>query len=104
MSNHLKGEVTFEAKGESWKLAYPINSIIALEDALGVKVDALDQSIRTVRTVFWAGLLAHNEVSEHEAGELIDAIGLPKAAELTGAAFTQAFPGEIGRASCRERV
>jgi hypothetical protein len=49
--------------------------------------------LKSLRTVFYCGLLDHQEgVTQRQAGDLIDAIGLDKAGPLLGEAFTAAFP------------
>lgn len=110
MSNSLKGEVSFEAYGDTYTLAFPINSLIKLEERLGCGIVQIgDQlnggaSMGTIRALFWAGLIAHHNLSEDEAGDLIDEVGLAEAAELAGKSLTLSMPGAGGaKSSPRQR-
>lgn len=95
MANPHKGEVTFEAKGETWTLRYNTNVICSLEDELDMGIEDILERLQDsprmsrVRTVFRYGL---GDVSEELAGDLIDEIGIRRAANMFGEAFKRAFP------------
>lgn len=105
MANPLKGEVQFTAGEHSFTLAFPINSIIALEDRLGFGVTQLGNQMQDgarmgmIRTMFWAGLIAHHDVSEEDAGDLIDLVGITESADLVGRALALAMPSKGGAKS-----
>lgn len=101
MANPHRGEVTFEADGKQWTLAYSINALCVLEDALGMGIGEVVERfgnvqklrLNTVRAVLWAGLNDHHpEVSLKQAGELIADMTLPTSIDLLGRAFSLAFP------------
>lgn len=108
MSNPLKGEITFTADGENYTLAFTINALCALEERLGIGVSEIGEklggkvSIGTLRAVFWAGLLAHHDLSEEAAGDIITSVGAARAGELIGQGFAAAFP-EAGKSTGRPR-
>jgi tail tube GTA-gp10-like protein len=107
MANPVKGEVEFALGKKVYTLKFSTNAMCELETALGGNVvelahsmsDPAKMSIRTIRTVFWAGLRDHHEaVSEHEAGRLMDDLGLVEASQLIAKAFSLAFPTEAAPA------
>jgi len=110
MSNPLKGEVTFDAQGETYTLAFPINSLIALEERLGCGIVNIGDQLNagatmgTIRALFWAGLIANHNLTEADAGELMDEIGLAEAATLAGQSLSQSMPSAGGgKSSARPR-
>lgn len=96
-ANPHKGEVEFEARGETWTLRYSTNAICALEDDLDMGVEDIIERLQgsprmsLVRAVFRAGL---GDVSAETAGDLVDAVGFARAAGLIGEAFERAFPND----------
>lgn len=105
MANPHKGEVSFQAGDETFTLRFSANALAELEDALDksvMEIADLMQSekglrIKTLRTIFWAGLLDHHEgVTEKRAGDIISDIGMGEAAEIIGRAFAAAFPAADG--------
>ncbi|MFC5371398.1 hypothetical protein ACFPIF_02465 [Brevundimonas faecalis] len=102
MANPLKGEVQFTAGENSYTLAFPINSIITLEEHLGFGVTQLGVQMQDgarmgmIRTMFWAGLIAHHHVSEEDTGEIIDLVGITESADLVGRALALAMPSARG--------
>ena len=112
MANPIKGEVGFEADGEAYTLSFGINALCSLEDALGMSVQKVGAELqadglklKTLRTVFWAGLQdRHEGVTEREAGDLMDGLGAGEVATLVVRAFAAAFPpAEVGRAKAGPR-
>jgi hypothetical protein len=101
MANPHKGEVEFTLGKKVYTLKFSTNAMCEMETALGGNVvelasmmaDPSKLSIRTIRTVFWAGLRDHHEaVTEVEAGRLMDDLGLVEASQMIAKAFTLAFP------------
>lgn len=112
MANPVKGEVAFEAAGRPYTLSFSVNALCELEEALGLSVARISEvmgddnsvSLRNVRALVWAGLRDHHpEVTQVEAGRLIDAVGIAEAVGLVGRAFMLAFPQEDARGSDARR-
>lgn len=108
MANRHRGEVSFAAGGETYTLRYSANALAELEDALDKSVGEIVElmqsqkglRIKTVRTIFRAGLLdRHPDITDQQAGDIISDVGLGEAANLLGRAFTAAFPPVEGGAS-----
>lgn len=90
---------------KTFTLRFTTNSLCELEEAVGSDFSAVierfgdekRQSIKFLRNVFWAGLREnHPDVTTKRAGQIIDEIGMTRAGELIGQAFTRAFPPEAG--------
>lgn len=99
MANSLKGEVAFEALGATHMLCFDFNALVELEDALeGADPAELARvtkgKMRTLRTVFWAGLRPTNglRLTQDQAGDLISDIGAERAGDLIAEAFRLAQP------------
>jgi len=94
----MKGEVGFTAGDMAYTLAFTINALCALEDRLGIGVAEVgaqmgeNMRISTLRTVFWAGLQAHHDATEEQAGDIITQVGAGEAGQLIAKAFAAAFP------------
>ncbi|HEU0045079.1 hypothetical protein [Sphingomonas sp.] len=103
-ANPIKGEV----KLGNHTLLFDFNALCAVEEAFGGRslADVLggmgdgNVSLRTFRTLVWAGLQAHHEgTSEQVAGNIIDDIGGPQAAaDALTVAFGAAMPEASGEA------
>lgn len=102
-ANPLKGEVAFPANPDvvgfeaGGILVLDFNALCALEEELGEKIEEIGAqaltSPRMMRTVFRIGLEArHGGIEEADAGRLIQAIGMDKAALLAMKAFELSFP------------
>ena len=107
MANKQKGEVKFVAAGQHYVLRFSNNALCELEDATGrgaleVAADlqgAGDDNtkirFKTVRTLFWAGLTDHHpDLTEKDAGNILQDLGLEKAFPLIGEAFQLVFGGD----------
>ena len=101
MVNKYKGEVAVEnANGEIFILCYPVNSIVALEELTGKDFMTLTRelssgqfSIKVVRQIVWAGLLAkHPQVKEKDAGDLMNDVGINNMLAKISESFEKAFP------------
>ena len=93
----LKGEQEVQAGGRTFRLAFPINAIIALEEAMGETVDEIGARVvegmtaRDLRTIFWHGLKTRPpDLTEAEAGEIVGEVGLGAAAVAVVKAFVAA--------------
>lgn len=103
MTNGVKGEVSLAAGGETYRMQFSVNGLVALEDALGVGVTDLGAQmqaprIRVLRTLVWAALQEHHpDVDEAEAGRIMTAAGglavTPKILEAFRLAFPEAAKG-----------
>lgn len=107
MSMTTKGEIRFSAGEDNYVLIFSINALVTLERELGIGVaevgSQLGQSLRisTLRTIFWAGLIQHHNLSEEQAGDVIQQIGATKAGQLIAEAFAAAFPEATKGGSAR---
>lgn len=77
MANRHRGEVEVELDGETHKLRFTLNALAEVEDRLNLAsiADILETikalSVRTLRTLLWAGLLHEQpELTEREVGEM----------------------------------
>lgn len=77
MGNKQRGLVDVTLDGETHQLRYTLNALAEIEERL--KLESISQildtlralSMRTLRTLLWAGLIhARPELTEHEVGEL----------------------------------
>lgn len=91
-----KTEVPFEWDGTSYRLVFDINALCAFEDLTGLSVDALigqRHKVNILRASMWAGLREHHAgMNVKSVGDLIFAMGAPKARELVDEAVSKAFP------------
>lgn len=98
--NSVKGEVSFNAGGQIFYLAFSTNALIALEERLDKTVAEIgamfEQPLRLahLRILLWAGLSDNHDLPELEAGRLMDDVGIDKIGELIGRAFVLAFPND----------
>jgi hypothetical protein len=114
MSNAYKGEIEFEAEGKTYILQFNAEALIALEEKLDKGIIKItremerwatnpeDVRLGTVRTIWWAGLHAHQpELTLADASALIFALdgGFAKAVELIGEGFSKGFPAPGSRST-----
>lgn len=102
----IRGAVRVEGEaGAVYTLAFPTNSICALEErtnesalTLFARLDGTAPIRFTdLRLIVWAGMIAHHpEITEDGAGAAIDAVGVAGMVEALGQAITAAFPAETG--------
>lgn len=96
MSANIKGEVPFEAIGETFRLVLDFNALCDLEGELPGLMDGSVEikSPRAIRSVFAAGLARHHpEITVTVAGDIIQSIGIERAGELVASAFSASFGG-----------
>jgi hypothetical protein len=100
MGNPLKGAVRFDRDGHPEYLSYSAEALYHLERELGEKTMNLialfqDQEkfdMKTLRTVFWAGLLdTHPELELEDVGPFFRCLGAIEAMTLVSRAVTGAF-------------
>jgi hypothetical protein len=107
------GVVSFEADGQTFRLQMSINALIALEGAVGDQTEIralLDHSgksgeatLSTLRAAIWAGLTdAHPHLTQADAGNLIQHLGLERAGSLLVQALVAAFPSADPTANPRK--
>lgn len=102
MANPHRGEVTLEAGGATYRLAYTTNAMCELEDATGEPlariVDRLNDpanppGVKTLRLLLWAALIEHQDgMTVKDAGGICDAIGMTEVGDVIGRALAAAFP------------
>ena len=77
-----------------------VNSMLRLKRELGVdllKVEGKDfQDLLTLRDAFWCGLIQEDaSLTPEQAGDLMDGIGLTKAAEIVGQGLERMVAREV---------
>lgn len=101
MANRERGEVSFEASGQTWTLKVGTNTMCDLEEQTGKAIAEIGEllgskqggRITLMRQVFCAALQSYHEgLSPKDCGDLIDQIGMVAAAQKIGEAFQAAFP------------
>ena len=102
MANAVKGEVTLEAGGETYRLAYTTNAMCELEDATGEPLgkiveqlgdDANPPGVKTLRLLLWGALIEHQEdMTIKQTGRICDDIGMSAVGDVIGKALQAAFP------------
>lgn len=93
MTNPVKGEVSFEARGQTFTFKFGTNAQILIETKTGMTMTRFlnerfeNLGAADVRLIFWAGLFRQHQLTEDEVGDLIDEVGPTRVAEI----FTEAF-------------
>lgn len=106
MANPVRGEVAFEVEGQGYVLLLDFNALCDLEGVVPGLMDGatVNMTPTAIRAVFHAGLQdRHAGLSLREAGGLIQALGVERAAELVKAAFEASFPKAGGEGAKRPR-
>src|SRR3546814_1678827 len=99
MANAVKGEASLKAGDKEYTLVMSVNALCEAEDVLGMATDEIlaryssGLSVKLLRGLIWAALQTNHPCTVDEAGEIIEAAGVP-----------YVKPAKIGRASCGERV
>lgn len=102
----MRKAITFTAGINTHHMRYSVNSLIELEDKLKQPMFEIFKAategrvrLRDIRTLVWAGLIHENkQLTEQEAGEIIDEVGFNNVVELVGMAMAEAFPKVQGAA------
>lgn len=100
MANKVKGEVGFKVDGQDYTLLLDLNALCEAEDHVPGIMDgglASMKSIKAIRAVFWSGLQGHHpDVTLIKAGQIMQALGVPKAGQLIGEAMSAAWGDNKG--------
>jgi hypothetical protein len=105
MANKERGEVSFEAGGQTWTMKIGTGAMCAIEAETGKGISEVGQelgsektaSLTLMRAVFWGSLQQHHEgTTIRDCNDLIDELGVPRVGELIGEAFQLAFPKKEG--------
>lgn len=105
MANKQRGEISFEANGQTWTMKVGTHAMCEIEDATGKTIAEIGNlmgntktaSMKLLRAVFWGSLQHHHEgISMKDAADLIDEIGADVAGQKIGEAFSIAFPKSKG--------
>ena len=102
MANRIKGEVEFQATSGDYTLLLDFNALCDLEDDFPGLMDGTAdiKSPKAIRRVFHAGLAEyHPDLSERDAGAIIQDLGLDRAATLIKESFEASFPAPKGGAA-----
>jgi len=112
MTNPLRGHIDLAAGDTTLTLRFSVNAIVAVEDALDVPIvkvadlftDVENLRIGKLRTLFRCALVdTHPELTDEQAGELMEVAGMEKSASALGRAFATAFP-EVAAGAKRPQV
>jgi hypothetical protein len=101
MTNPLKGEVYFEARGETFtfKLGTNAQALIEAKTKLSwgkfIKAKFEDLGAADARLIFWAGLFRQHQMTEEDVGDLMDELGQTRVAEI----FLEAFEAAMAKAN-----
>jgi hypothetical protein len=94
-----RGDVRFEADGMSYTLRFGTNALITLEQELGITINEIIErlqaspSMALMRLLFWAGLLKrHPDMTQAQAGDVLDDVTFERATSLITEALAAAFP------------
>lgn len=99
MANRERGEISFSALGQDWKIKLGTNAMCEIEDKTGKSIIEIGQllgdqktaTLKLLRVVLWGGLQQYHEgIDLIKVGLIIDDIGMAKAGELIGEAFAAA--------------
>jgi len=90
-----------EHKLGKYTLTYDMNALCAAEEQVGplpaLMVDPVRAgSVKTIRSLIWAGLIRKHDVDIAEAGDIIDEVGLEVAAKAVQDALQKAYPQNTG--------
>jgi len=117
--NPLKGEIGFEAGGQTYMLQFDFNALCLIEDRLDMGMDdilarfappgndapprAAAPKLSFLRTLFWAGLQRHHAGSTlAQAGDLMGEVTPVVANGLILAALAKAFPDPAAAVDAEE--
>lgn len=101
MANRHRGEIEFEANGQTYKMRFGTWAIAELEGKLGRKCgqifaaleDEKEFNIKTVIACIWAALQEHHEgTTMKEAAAIIDDLGVIRTGNLIQETLEIAFP------------
>lgn len=95
MAKAIKGEVPFQADGKDYTFLLDLNALCEAEAHVSGLMDgAADlSSVRSIRAVFWAGLIQHHPgLTLHDAGRVMQDLGLKEAAALVVDGMKASFP------------
>lgn len=101
--NSKRGAVTFEMDGETFTLRFSTNALIQFQDTFDIGLlESLrgfgdgDVDLKMVRGMFWAALRGH-DLSQEQAGDLLDAVGFVEGFRLSQEALAKAFPDAVAK-------
>ena len=100
MGNMHKGEVTFEASGKTFTFKLGTFAQAAIEAKTKQSIFKFfnrgedNWGVADLLIVFHAGLLREHHLTEDEAGDLIDELGMGRVGEIIAEALKSAF-GEV---------
>ena len=97
--NSKRGGVTLTVDGVDYLFRITTNALIAYKDMMGHSfqegleaIQANQDDFRTARAVIWTALAHDKEMTVEDAGDVMDAVGLPAALAAFTEAVSLAFP------------
>jgi hypothetical protein len=97
--NSKRGGVTLTVDGVDYLFRITTNALIAYKDMMGQSfqegleaIQANQDDFRTARAVIWTALAHDKAITVEDAGDVMDAVGLPAALAAFTEAVSLAFP------------
>jgi hypothetical protein len=97
--NRKRGGVTLSVDGVDYLFRITTNALIAYKDMMGhsfqeglAAIQANQDDFRTARAVIWTALAHDKAITVEDAGDVMDAVGLPAALAAFTEAVSLAFP------------
>lgn len=93
----LRGEITFDAQGQTWRMAFSVPALRSLEATFGKTCTELGGMLGSLslddQAAFWrAGLMEHHgDVDRVAAERLLGVVGLIPSLRLIAVAYAGAF-------------
>jgi hypothetical protein len=105
MANKLKGQRSVEINDQRYTIHFDFNALAELEEESGMDTSEVMQSlakmqeenrisIRFLRTLTWAGLIRHHNLSIKDVGELMSQAEITKLLPAVGEAFATSMMTE----------
>ena len=99
MTNSKRGGIAFTALGAQHEMRLTTNALVRYQDLAGETllegVQALQDKpgdMKRIRRIFFVGVDRDQTMTEADAGEMIDDLGMKEAGDLIGKAVQAAFP------------
>jgi hypothetical protein len=105
----MKGEITFEARRQTFTFKLGVNAQAMIEDKTGMSMPRFLKErfdtlgAKDVRLIFWAGLFRQHQMTEDDVGDLIDELGPARVGEIFTQAFSAATPQKTNGADDQAR-
>lgn len=97
MANPVIGEVAIELPDAHYRFVLGTYGQAAIERELGkplgeVFKEGVTVGVRELLAIFYGGLLRHHDLSQRQASDVLDAVGMDRAGTIVAEAVQLAFP------------